>query len=80
LAVYTPGLAALNLGLTPDMDICEPVEDMAEAALDILSQPIDYTGHIDLSYQHLDRIGRSTRSLDGLRVIVERPRKERQLG
>jgi 3-oxoacyl-[acyl-carrier protein] reductase len=80
LAVYTPGLAALNLGLTPDMDICEPVEDMAEAALDILSQPIDYTGHIDLSYQHLDRIGRSTRSLDGLRVIVERERKERELG
>jgi NAD(P)-dependent dehydrogenase (short-subunit alcohol dehydrogenase family) len=79
LAVYTPGLAALNLGLTPDMDICEPVEDMAEAALDILSRPIDYTGHVELSYQHLDRIGRSTRSLDGLRVLIERPRKERQL-
>jgi 3-oxoacyl-[acyl-carrier protein] reductase len=79
-AVYTPGLAALNLGLTPDMDFCEPVEDMAEAALDILSRPIDYTGHIELSYKHLDRIGRSTRSLDGSRVVVERPRKERELG
>jgi 3-oxoacyl-[acyl-carrier protein] reductase len=80
LAVYTPGLAALNLGLTPDMDICEPVEDMAEAALDILSRPTNYTGHIELSHQHLDRIGRSTLSLDGLRVLVDRPRKERQRG
>jgi 3-oxoacyl-[acyl-carrier protein] reductase len=79
-AVYTPGMAALNLGLTPDMDICEPVEDMAEAALDMLSRPIDYTGHIELSHQHLDRIGRSTRSLDGLRMVVERPRKEHPLG
>jgi 3-oxoacyl-[acyl-carrier protein] reductase len=80
LAVYTPGVAALNLGLTPDMDICEPIEDMAEAALDILGQPMDYTGHVELSYQYLDRIGRSSRSLDGLRVVVERPRKERALG
>lgn len=74
-AVYTPGVAALNLGLTPDMDICEPIEDMAEAALDIVTRPTDYTGHVKLSYHHLDRIGRSTRSLDGQRVVVHRPRK-----
>jgi NAD(P)-dependent dehydrogenase (short-subunit alcohol dehydrogenase family) len=77
LAVYTPGLAALNLGLTPDHPIMEPVEDIAEAALDMLSrEPADYTGQVEFSHQFLDRIGRSTRSLDGARVIKARPRSE----
>jgi NAD(P)-dependent dehydrogenase (short-subunit alcohol dehydrogenase family) len=70
-AVLTPGLVALDLGLTPDMEICEIVEEMAEAALDIACRPIEYTGQFELSYQFLDRIGRSTLSLDGKDVIVQ---------
>jgi NAD(P)-dependent dehydrogenase (short-subunit alcohol dehydrogenase family) len=73
LAVYTPGLAALNLGITADNPICEPVEDIAEAAVAMLSRPpADYTGQVEFSYQFLDRIGRSTLSLDGTRVLKER--------
>jgi 3-oxoacyl-[acyl-carrier protein] reductase len=73
LAVYTPGLASLNLGITPDHLICEPIEDIAEAAVAILEpEPGEYTGRIEYSYQYLDRLGRSTRSLDGNRVIKQR--------
>lgn len=71
-AVYTPGLAALDLGITEDMAICEPVEDMAEAALDMLDKPISYSGEFELSYNYLDRIGRSSRTLDGAGVMRER--------
>jgi NAD(P)-dependent dehydrogenase (short-subunit alcohol dehydrogenase family) len=73
LAVYTAGLAALNLGITADHPICEPVEDIAEAAVDILSRaPMQFTGQVEYSHQFLQRIGRSTSSLDGTRVIVNR--------
>jgi NAD(P)-dependent dehydrogenase (short-subunit alcohol dehydrogenase family) len=73
LAVYTAGLAALNLGITADHPICEPVEDIAEAAVDILSRaPMEFTGQVEYSHQFLQRIGRSTSSLDGTRVIVNR--------
>lgn len=71
-AIYTPGLASLGLGITPDMPIFEPIEDIAEAALHMLEQPLGYTGQVEYSYQFLDRIGRSTRSLDGASVLTER--------
>ncbi|MDG2003652.1 MAG: SDR family NAD(P)-dependent oxidoreductase [Novosphingobium sp.] len=71
-AVLTPGLLALDLGLTPDMAISERIEEIAEAALDIACRPIDYTGQVEFSYRMLDRIARSTRSLDGQDVIVQR--------
>jgi len=71
-AVFTPGLAALGLGVTADMPICEPVEDIAEAALDMLERPTDYSGAFELSYNYLDRIGRSSRTLDGRGVARER--------
>jgi hypothetical protein len=76
LAIYTPGLAALNLGLTPDHPIVEPIEDIAEASVEMLSHaPADYTGQVEFSYQFLDRIGRSTMSLDGTRVVKARAGK-----
>ncbi len=71
-AVYTPGLASLGLGITPDLPIFEPIEDIVEAALHMLEQPLGYTGQVEYSYQFLDRIGRSTRSLDGETVVKER--------
>jgi NAD(P)-dependent dehydrogenase (short-subunit alcohol dehydrogenase family) len=71
-AVLTPGLIGLDLGLTPDMEICEPVEDMAEAALDMLDKPTSYTSQFELSYNYLDRIGRPSMSLDGSEVVVAR--------
>ncbi len=71
-AVLTPGLMALDLGLTPDMEICEPVEDMAEAALDMLDKPTSYTSQFELSYQYLDKIGRSSMTLDGKDVVRAR--------
>jgi NAD(P)-dependent dehydrogenase (short-subunit alcohol dehydrogenase family) len=71
-AVLTPGLIGLDLGLTPDMEICEPVEDMAEAALDMLDKPTSYTSQFELSYNYLDRIGRSSMTLDGKDVVRAR--------
>jgi NAD(P)-dependent dehydrogenase (short-subunit alcohol dehydrogenase family) len=71
-AIYTPGLASLGLAISPDMAICEPIEDIAEAALDMLSRPLDYTAQVEFSYQFLDRIGRSTMSLDGRTVLTAR--------
>lgn len=77
LAVYTPGLAALNLGITPDNPICEPVEDIAEAAVEMLSRaPGEYTAQVEYSHQFLERIGRSSMSLDGSQVVRRRPQKE----
>jgi 3-oxoacyl-[acyl-carrier protein] reductase len=73
-AVPTPGLLALDLGLTPDSEICEKVEEMAEAALDIVCRPISYTGQVEFSYGYLDRIGRPTMSLDGAEIVVARER------
>lgn len=71
-AVYTPGVAALNLGLTPDMAICEPPEDMAEAATEMLGRPVEYTGQVEFSLHLLNRIGRSTLSLDGREIVKDR--------
>jgi NAD(P)-dependent dehydrogenase (short-subunit alcohol dehydrogenase family) len=71
-AVYTPGVAGLGLGLTSDSEICEPPEDMAEAALEILSRPVSYTGQVEFSHKFLQSIGRSSMSVDGVAVVVER--------
>lgn len=76
LAVYTPGLASVGLSITPDSPICEPVEDIAEAAVEMLIRsPREYTGQVEYSYQFLDRIGRSSMSLDGETVIRARSEK-----
>jgi NAD(P)-dependent dehydrogenase (short-subunit alcohol dehydrogenase family) len=71
-AVLTPGLLALDLGITPESAIAEPVEEIAEAALDMIFRPIDYTGQVEFSYRFLDRIGRSTMSLDGGTIMRQR--------
>jgi 3-oxoacyl-[acyl-carrier protein] reductase len=81
LAVYTPGLASLNLGISPDSPICEPIEDIAEAAVAILeSEPSKFTGRVEYSYQYLERLGRSTRSLDGRQVVKTRALKRSDHG
>jgi hypothetical protein len=60
-------------GITADNPICEPVEDIAEEAVPMLSRtPAGYIGQVEFSYQFLDRIGRSTLSLDGTRVLKVR--------
>jgi 3-oxoacyl-[acyl-carrier protein] reductase len=71
-AVLTPGLIALDLGITPDMAISEPVEEIAEAALAMVSRPTSYTGQVEFSFRFLDRIGRPTMSLDGRQCMRER--------
>ncbi len=71
--VFTPGLDSLGLGFTPEHPACEIVEQMAEAALDLVShEPHARTGTIAWSHRYLDEIGRSTRSLDGRSVLVAR--------
>jgi 3-oxoacyl-[acyl-carrier protein] reductase len=73
LAIFTPGIESLGWGLTADHDIMEAPEHIAEAALEMLChEPKDHTGNIAFSYQYLDQIGRTTRSLDGMRVIQQR--------
>ena len=72
-AVFTPGLDAMNIGFTADHPAAEIPEHIAEAALDLVSrEPREQTGVIAWSYKHLDEIGRSTRSLDGAKVLVAR--------
>jgi NAD(P)-dependent dehydrogenase (short-subunit alcohol dehydrogenase family) len=76
LAIFTPGLASLNLGLTAESEICEPIEDIAEASVELLSHPQrECTGQVEFSYQFLDRIGRSTMSLDGKTVMKDRSKQ-----
>jgi 3-oxoacyl-[acyl-carrier protein] reductase len=71
--VFTPGLDALGVGFTPDHPACEAVEQIAEAALALVSRPpSEQTGMIAWSHRYLDEIGRPTRSLDGGAVLVER--------
>ena len=72
-AVYTPGLEGLNLGFSADHPAAEVVEQIAEAALDLVShEPRELTGVIAWSYRYLDEIGRPTMSLDGKTVVVPR--------
>lgn len=74
--VLTPGLDSLDMGFTPDHPACEIVEQMAEAALDLVSgDPADKTALIAWSHRYLDEIGRPTMSLDGTQVLVAREAK-----
>jgi hypothetical protein len=51
----------------------EPVEHIAEATLAFaMAEPQTMTAQIAMSYQYLDKIRRSTRSLDGTKIIQER--------
>jgi NAD(P)-dependent dehydrogenase (short-subunit alcohol dehydrogenase family) len=72
-AIETPGTTALGL-VTPAMaDRFEPVEHIAEAALALAERPAaERTGIVAMSYKWLDKIGRSTRSLDGRSVVEAR--------
>ena len=71
--VLTPGLDSLNMGFTADHPACEIPEQMAEAALDLVSgDPKSHTGIIAWSHKYLDQIGRSTMSLDGRSVLIAR--------
>lgn len=73
LAVFTPGLDSLGLGLTPDHEIMEPVEHIAEAVLDMVShEPREHTAKVAYSYKYLDEIGRSTMTLDGKHELQRR--------
>ena len=72
-AVSTPGIMALDMGFSPDHPLCEIEEEIAEASLALVgSQDPMITGKIAWSYEYLDEIGRSTMSLDGKEVLVER--------
>jgi 3-oxoacyl-[acyl-carrier protein] reductase len=72
-AVSTPGVMSLGMGFTPDHPMCELEEEIAEAALALVSNgdPMN-TGQITWSYEYLEQLGRSTMSLDGKTVLVER--------
>ena len=71
--VYTPGLEALGLISSADHPAVEAEEQIAEAALDLVShEPKDLTGRIVWSHRYLDEIGRPTMSLDGRSVVVPR--------
>ncbi len=71
--VFTPGLDALGLGFSPDHAACEIVEQMAEAALALVSRrAAEGTGCVAWSHKYLDEIGRPTMSLDGCKVLVQR--------
>jgi NAD(P)-dependent dehydrogenase (short-subunit alcohol dehydrogenase family) len=69
--VWTPGLAGLGrAGLTAESPILEPVEHIAEAALDMLCrEPRDHTGRIAMSHEYLAEIGRPTMTLDGREIL-----------
>lgn len=74
--VFTPGLESVGLGFSPDHPACEIEEQMAEAALDLVSHPpAELTGLIAWSHKYLDEIGRPTMSLDGRTVLIPRERK-----
>jgi 3-oxoacyl-[acyl-carrier protein] reductase len=72
-AVWTPGLENLGLEFGPDHPAIEKEEHIAEAALALVSEPPEVrTGVLAWSYEFLEEIGRTTRSLDGKTVIEER--------
>jgi 3-oxoacyl-[acyl-carrier protein] reductase len=72
-AVLTPGVDSLGVITEENKDIVEPIEHIAEAALDLVSgTPRALTGKIAFSYRYLDEIRRSTWSLDGARILFER--------
>jgi NAD(P)-dependent dehydrogenase (short-subunit alcohol dehydrogenase family) len=72
-AILTPGVAALGVITEETKAYLEPVEHIAEATVAFATaEPKTMTGQIALSYMYLDQIKRSTRSLDGTKVIQER--------
>jgi NAD(P)-dependent dehydrogenase (short-subunit alcohol dehydrogenase family) len=72
-AVATPGVQALGIVTPETAHWFEPVEHIAEAALALSTLPAaQCTGQIAFSHQYLDRIGRSTMSLDGSEVFHAR--------
>ncbi|MBM3594638.1 MAG: SDR family NAD(P)-dependent oxidoreductase [Alphaproteobacteria bacterium] len=72
-AVWTPGLEHLGLEFGPDHPAIEKEEHIAEAALALVSEPLEVrTGVLAWSCQFLDEIRRTTMSLDGRSVIEER--------
>ena len=71
--VFTPGLDSLDLGFGPDHAAVEVPEQIAEAALHLVSgDPRERTGIVAWSHRYLDQIGRPTMSLDGRSVVVPR--------
>jgi len=73
LAIFTPGIESLGWGLTADHEIMEPPEHIAEATLDLVCrEPKECTGQVAFSYHYLDQVGRTTLSLDGMRVVQQR--------
>ena len=71
--VFTPGLDSLALGFGPDHAAVEVPEQIAEAALHLVSgDPRERTGIIAWSHRYLDEIARPTMSLDGRTVVVPR--------
>lgn len=76
--ILTPGVEALGIVTEERMDHVERVEHIAEAVLDLVTaDPRQLTGLVVSSQGHLDARGRSTRSLDGRTVLVERDRPGR---
>jgi len=72
-AIVTPGYASHGT-VERDAAYLEPMEHLVEAAVALVSAPPQQcTGKIAFSYKYLDQIGRSTRSLDGSHILVERP-------
>jgi len=72
-AVLTPGVEALGVITEETKAYVEPVEQIAEATLALVSaEPKTMTGKIAFSYMFLDEIGRPTHSLDGKTVIQNR--------
>jgi NAD(P)-dependent dehydrogenase (short-subunit alcohol dehydrogenase family) len=72
-AIATPGTEALGL-VTPELaPYFEKIEHIAEATVALcVRPPREQTGVIAYSYPYLDKLGRSTRSLDGREVVEAR--------
>jgi len=71
-AIFTPSVSILPMA---DMikQFAEPIEHIAEATLALVSaDPKKVSGEIAYSFEYLDKIGRSTMSLDGTAVFQQR--------
>jgi len=72
-AIVTPGVEALGVITEATKAYVEPVEHIAEATLALVEpEPRSLTGQIAFSYMYLDKIGRTTRSLDGAEIVQTR--------
>ena len=69
-AVMTPGVEALGIG--PEDTLVEPVEQLVEAALALVTcDPSQLNGRIAYSGPLLEELGLEVRSLDGKRPYPE---------